>query len=86
VDSRECAWAPAFGAPQLLGFGRYPPTVEIPLSRDAHDLVENGECVGPYQAFAPRETAARVTAATMRFCTGISSGLGTDGKHEVIPL
>jgi hypothetical protein len=42
--------------------------------RDAHDCVENGECVGFYQVLRVPRTAALATTEAMRFCTGISSG------------
>jgi hypothetical protein len=55
----------------LKELDRYPHSVEIPLSRDAHNPVENGECVGSYQIFRAPTVAARATIVAMRFCTGI---------------
>src|SRR4030088_3633326 len=43
----------------LKALGRYPHSVEIPLSRDAHNPVENGECVGFYQTLTLPTVAAR---------------------------
>jgi hypothetical protein len=60
--------------------------VEIPLSRDAHNPVENGECVGSYHCLVEPTMVARATIEAMRFCTGISSGRGLTANWTVYPF
>ena len=64
-------WTEHPAAVWLKALARYPQCVEIPLTRDAPALVDNGECVGSYQVLGPHAVAARVAMDASCLSTGI---------------